>query len=229
MSSGAGVNAAIPGTDTRLETNVPNHGVTDVDLVIAIDESFEHAQLCHREDECEKILAALVCEGGCDDMRLGHRPVDKVGDLGDGPVGGIEVFLDVVRCSPEAYCPSYVFVTSESVRHVDVHLYRRGGGRCWSWRENLHSRFGCGLLAMGWCGSHADCATCRGGRARKAEAPSGTDNAALVVSSQSSKSALLVLDMVGGLAPGLGGIAVYFGSGFDILGYNGSSRRYGEI
>ena len=63
---------------------------------------------------------------------------------------------------------------------------------------------------------------------REAEAPSGTDDTVLVVSSQSSKSALLVLDMVGGLAPGLGGIAVFFGGGFDILGYNGSSRRYGS-
>ena len=56
-------------------------------------------------------------------------------------------------------------------------------------------------------------------RPQEAEAPSSTDNAALVVSSQSSKSTLLVLDMVGGLAPGLDGIAIFFGSSFNSLGW----------
>ena len=31
--------------------NVPNHRVTDVDLIIMINESFEYVQLCHRVDK----------------------------------------------------------------------------------------------------------------------------------------------------------------------------------
>ena len=60
---------------------------------------------------------------------------------------------------------------------------------------------------------------------RVAEAPSGTDDAALVVSSQSSRNELGLVDKVGGMAPGLAGIAVLFGGGFDILMGNDASQR----
>jgi len=55
-------------------------------------------------------------------------------------------------------------------------------------------------------------------RPREAEALSSTDNTVLVAFFQLSKSVLLLLGMVGGLAPGFDGIAILFGGGFDILG-----------